>query len=100
MQFRIHAPWEVNTYLSEIIKEKLNKLEHFFSSIQHADVFLAKTDNHQHSDNKNLEIRLKIPGATLFAEAREESFEKGAAECYDKLKVQLIRLKEKRAERY
>ncbi len=96
MQINIQAPWEVNTYLRTIIEEKLNKLEQYYSQLLYADVFLKITDHSHNTENKHIEIRLKVPGDTLFADCKKDVFEKGAAECFKKLKIQLVKHKEKR----
>ena len=94
MKIQIEAPWQVNDYTKGVIEENLQKLSKFSDDIIRADVFLKKGDNIKPND-KIMEVRLHIPGPDIFAEANSDSFEKTASEVSGKLKVQLLKRKEK-----
>ncbi len=94
MKIFLHAPWEVNDYLDELIHQKVNKLLTFHDRLQRADVFL-KTGDHRGKEDKIAEIRLRLSSrrAELFAQDQAESFEKAVTLAADKLRRQLIKLK-------
>ncbi len=94
MYIQIRAPWEVNDYLKNVIETKLEKLGKINGRIIEADVFLKMGDNVQPND-KIVEIKLQVPGPDLFAEASNDTFEKAVADVAGKLRVQIIKRKEK-----
>jgi ribosome hibernation promoting factor len=96
MKIQIQAPWEVNDYTKSVIEEKLHRLDKFSDEIIRADVFLKMGDNIKPND-KIMEVRLHVPGPDIFAEANTDTFEKSVSEVSDKLRVQLLKRKEKRS---
>ena len=96
MKIQIEAPWEVNDYTRGIIEEKLQKLDKFSDEIIRADVYLKMGDNTFPND-KITEVSLSVPGPNIFAEASSDSFEKSVNEVSNKLRVQLLKRKEKRS---
>ena len=96
MKIQIEAPWEVNDYTKGVIEEKLQKLEKFNDGIIRADVFLKIGDS-VHPNDKIMEVRLHVPGPDIFAEAIGDSVEKTASDVSNKLRVQLLKRKEKRS---
>lgn len=79
--------------MSEIISNKLRKLEKKFEWIISADVFF-KLENDPAGKGKICEIRLSAPGPTLFAKTSEDNFEKAAASTIKELESQLKKRKE------
>lgn len=98
MNINIQAPWEVNDYLNGIITEKIGKLSEIDDSILHADVFL-KTGVNTGIEDKLIEVRLRVPGPEVFAQAAADSFEKAVAAASEKLRRQLIKRKQKLSKR-
>ena len=96
MKIQIEAPWEVNDYTRGIIDEKLQKLDKFSDEIIRADVYMKTGDSVKPND-KIMEVRLHVPGPDIFAEATSDSFEKTVTEISNKLRVQLLKRKEKRS---
>ncbi len=95
MDIKIQAiHFDADIKLKEYIQEKLGKLTHFYAHIVDAEVFLKleKADNHE---NKVVEIKLDIPGKTLFADARDKTFEKAFDDSLEAISVQVKREKEK-----
>jgi len=93
MNIEIQAPWEVNDYLKDIIHKKLDKLAQYNSRIQKTNVFLKKEGTNSIS-NKIFELRIQTPGHLLFAESQKDSFEKAIADATEKMRTQLIKLRE------
>lgn len=83
--------------LDDFIQKKLNKLDVLFDKIIHADVYL-KLDSHDHVKDKIVEVKLNIPGATLFASETSKAFEESTDLVVESIKRQLNKRKEKAAE--
>ncbi len=79
--------------MSEIVSNKLRKLEKKFEWIISADVFF-KLENDPAGRGKICEIRLSAPGPRLFAKSSEDNFEKAAAATIKDLESQLKKRKE------
>jgi putative sigma-54 modulation protein len=60
--------------LLHFIQRKAEKLEQYFDQIVGAEVYL-KLEHVEDESNKITEIKLMVPGGTLFARARCRSFE-------------------------
>ncbi len=80
--------------LQSFIEQKVNKLDVFFDKIIDAEVIL-KLDKSENSENKVAEIRLKVPGAEMFAKKQSKSFEESVDLSCEALRKQLIKNKEK-----
>jgi putative sigma-54 modulation protein len=76
------------------VQNKVKKLSKFFDEILAAEVFL-KLENTQEIDNKTVEIRIEIPGNSLFSRKQSKTFEESTDLAIDALKLQLIKRKEK-----
>lgn len=94
MKVNIHASWEVNDYLNQVIHDHLQKLQTFYEGIIYADVYLKNGDGEGVKD-KTVEIKLGIPGPDVFAQESEETLEKAVASTAEKLRRQLKKVKEK-----
>jgi putative sigma-54 modulation protein len=76
------------------VQNKVKKLSKFYDEILAAEVFL-KLENIQEIDNKTVEIRIEIPGNSLFSRKQSKTFEESTDLAIDALKLQLIKHKEK-----
>jgi len=93
MQITIHAPFEVNANLKQLIQDKIEKLTTYFDRIYKADIYLKlKEDNVR--DGKMVEINLHVPVKDIFAKDTEDTYEKAMAKVAKKLETQLKRRKE------
>lgn len=81
--------------LEAFLTERLEKLEAKFDFIISADVYFKKENSSNPEKGKICNVRLSIPGSTLFTEASSSSFEASIAEVITELKTQLIKRKEK-----
>lgn len=79
--------------LMEFIENRLKKLEQFFDRIIDAQVFLKLENNGQIRD-KIVELKLNVPGNTLFVEQSDKSFEAATDRGVEALRRQLIKHKE------
>jgi len=95
MKIMINAiKFDADRKLILFVQHKVKKLTKFFDDILGAEVFL-KLENAQESDNKVVEIRIEIPGGSLFSRKQSKSFEESTDLAVDALRLQLIKHKEK-----
>lgn len=85
--------------LKEFIEKKLEKLETFFDKIVDADVYL-KLESHQQLKDKTAEIKLNVPGVTLFSSETAKNFEAATDLAAESLRRQLKKYKEKQKINY
>jgi putative sigma-54 modulation protein len=95
MLAKIHSVcFTTDEKLDEYIQKKVNKLDALYDKIINADIYL-KLDSHDHVKDKVVEIKLNIPGATLFASETSKAFEESTDLVIDSIKRQLNKRKEK-----
>lgn len=94
MQIIINQSSQLSDHAEYILKEKLEKLTTFFERIETANVHV-KRDDGQGENEGIISVRLAVPGPDVVAEAAEETIEKSIAEVTEKLRRQLVKLKEK-----
>lgn len=95
MKYQLEAPFQVSEPMQELIKEKIDKLTNYYDRITSAHVFLKDEINRfNHKDQRTVEIRLEVPGNSLFASDSADSFEKAISETTHKLERQLKKYKE------
>ena len=80
--------------LVEFVDRKVGKLEQFFDRIIRADVKL-RLENSGKVKDKVAEVRLDVPGQTLFAKEINKTFEQSVSGAVDDLKRQLAKYKDK-----
>lgn len=80
--------------LLDRIEKKMAKLNTFFDRIIDADVKLRLENSGQVRD-KVAEVKLSVPGTTLFAKETTKTFETSIDMVIDNLKRQLTKYKEK-----
>lgn len=87
--------FDADPKLLEFIQKKVDKLETFYDRIIDGDVFLRLDKGDEKGHKKIVEVKLNIPGQTLFSKQEASSFEAAADEAMEALKKQLQRYKEK-----
>lgn len=80
--------------LIDFVTKKVSKLEQFFDRIINAEVHL-KLENSGQVKDKVAEVRLHVPGHSLFSKNTEKSFEAAVDSAVDDLRRQLEKYKEK-----
>lgn len=86
--------FDADTKLLDFIQKKADKLETFYDKIIDGEVNMH-LENHDNKENKVFEIKLNVPGTSLFAKQQSKSFEAAADEAMEALRRQLKRHKEK-----
>ncbi len=90
--------FDADQKLLDFVDRKTNKLHTFYDKITGGDVFM-RLDQGEKVDNKVIEIKLSIPGTTIFAKENAKSFEAATDLAVEALKVQLKKYKDKLIER-
>ena len=86
--------FDASNQLVEFINKKLSKLETFFDRIVEAEVFL-KLESKQNVRDKIVEIKIHVPGKTLFVAKTAKTFEESTDLAMQTLAGQLKKQKEK-----
>jgi putative sigma-54 modulation protein len=80
--------------LLDFIQKKVDKLDLFFDHIISGEVYL-KLENVDDEANKISEIKLMVPGGTLFAKEQCKSFEEATDLAIECLRKQITKHKDK-----
>lgn len=91
--------FNVDKDLIELIEKKITSLLKFYDHIIGANVFL-KVQKTSQPDNKELEIRLRIPGVDPVVKKNSSTFEDALLQAVTSLKKTLTRRKEKQREKH
>ena len=95
MNIQFHpSGFAASEQLKEFIEKKLEKLETFFDKIIDVDVYL-KLESHQQIKDKTAEIKINVPGITLFSTETAKNFEASTDLAVEYLRRQLKKYKEK-----
>lgn len=85
--------------LIDFIKRKLNKLETFYDRITSSEVFLRLEKGDKVNTHKKLiEVKLNVPGNTLFVKEEGDTFEEATDKSMDVLTRRVKRFKQKHNE--
>jgi putative sigma-54 modulation protein len=97
MKIQVNAVhFSADNSLITFIQQKLNKLETFYDRIIGGEVFLKldkgdKKDTHR----KQIEVRLNMPGNTIFVKETADTFEAATDEAMNSLTRKVKQFKEK-----
>lgn len=86
--------FDADQKLLAFIQKKVNKLDQFYDQIISGEVYL-RLDNVTEETNKKVEIKLIIPGGTLFAKEECKSFEEATDLSIECLRKQIKKHKDK-----
>lgn len=94
MKLQVHSiHFVADQKLVSFIQKKVDKLEKFYDRMVDGEVFLRL--NNEGTENKTVEIKLKVPGDQLFAKEQATSFEEAADLATGALRKQLGKFKAK-----
>jgi putative sigma-54 modulation protein len=95
MDIKIHSVrFDADSKLIDFVKSKVSKLIQFNDGLIAAEVYL-RLDNSQDMENKITEIKIDIPGNSLFAKKQSKTFEEATDLAVDALRRQVKKQKEK-----
>lgn len=86
--------FDADPKLVEHINAKTEKLTRYFDRITEGQVYL-KVSKPQTNNNKIVEIKLNVPGQTLFVSEQADTFEAATDHAVNRMKTQVRRYKEK-----
>ncbi|MCS6820826.1 MAG: ribosome-associated translation inhibitor RaiA [Microscillaceae bacterium] len=96
MKLQIHSiHFDADKKLLEFIQKKLTKLETFFDRIIDGEVFLRLEKGDFTRENKVVEVKINLPGHSLFVKEQSISFESATDIALDRLVAQIKKYKEK-----
>ncbi|MEL6277080.1 MAG: HPF/RaiA family ribosome-associated protein [Bacteroidota bacterium] len=99
MQVIINKSGTISDEQVSFIEEKMEKLQTFYDRIERADVHFRTDDRTKEADSITVIARLAIPGNDVAAEYTDPSLEKAVVEVQEKLRRQLIKVKERQSRR-
>ncbi|UII23120.1 HPF/RaiA family ribosome-associated protein [Fulvivirga ligni] len=85
--------FSANKELIDFVEDRLKHLTKLDSQITGVDVYL-KSVKDNHDETKIAEIKLFLPGPTLYADHQSESFRESVMEVVEKLKRQIKKRKD------
>ncbi len=95
MKIRVQSiHFNADKKLLEFIQKKVDKLDQFFDQIISGEVYL-KLENVDNEANKISEIKLMVPGTTMFAKEQCKTFEEATDLAIESLKKQITKHKDK-----
>jgi putative sigma-54 modulation protein len=87
---------EPDTRLNEFIQKKVDKLETYYDRIVEGEVFLKRSNNNT-DENAVAELKINIPGSSLFAREQAKSFEASIDACTEAVRRQINKFKGRQA---
>ncbi|WP_432708304.1 ribosome hibernation-promoting factor, HPF/YfiA family [Pedobacter sp.] len=95
MKIRVQSiHFNADKKLLEFIQRKVDKLDQYFDQIISGEVYL-KLENVEDEANKISEIKLMVPGMTMFAKEQCKTFEEATDLSIESLKKQITKHKDK-----
>ena len=96
MEIKINAiHFDATEKLNDFINKKVDKLGKYNEEISNAEVIL-KVVKPETAMNKEVALRLAVPGSELYAQKVADTFEEGVDQCCDTLTRQLEKYKDKK----
>lgn len=96
MEIRIQSiHFDADKKLLEYVEKRVGKVSTFFSNITGVDVYLKFDSAHSHIKEKAVELKVSVPGATIFASETSLHFEEAVDKAVESLKRQIKKHKEK-----
>ncbi|MBX0291304.1 ribosome-associated translation inhibitor RaiA [Hymenobacter sp. HSC-4F20] len=86
--------FDADQKLLDFIQKRLDKLETFYDRVTEGEVIM-RLNNKDGINNKTVEIKLHVPGTTLFSQEDAGTFEAAADAAAENLKRQITKYKEK-----
>lgn len=95
MKIRVQSiHFNADKKLLDFIQKKVDKLDQYFDQIISGEVYL-KLENVEDEANKISEIKLIVPGMTLFAKEQCKTFEEATDLSIESLRKQITKHKDK-----
>ena len=97
MEIKVQSvKFDADQKLLDFVDKKVGKIEKFYDNIVRTDVTLSLVSDHA---NKNVKIRVCIPGNDIIVERNASRFEDAIVDCVDVINKQLVSRKEKQRQK-
>ncbi len=94
MEIRVQSiKFDADQKLLDYVEKKVSKLPKFYDEVTVCEVALSLLADHE---NKNVKMKVSIPGNTIVVERNAHRFEDAIVDCVDILKGKLVQAKEKK----
>ncbi|MCF0172194.1 MAG: ribosome-associated translation inhibitor RaiA [Bacteroidales bacterium] len=94
MEIKVQSiKFDADQKLLDFIDKKLGKVDKFYEEVVGCEVDLSLLPD---PDNKNVRVRVFVPGSEVIVERNADTFENAITECAGILKEKLVAVKEKR----
>ncbi|CAN5886602.1 hypothetical protein BH24BAC1_BH24BAC1_28960 [soil metagenome] len=90
--------FDADAELLDFFQKKADKLDTFFDRIVQGEAYMKYNNNGGVSD-KTVELKVFVPGTSLFSHHQAATWQEGIDEVVDQMRRQLKRYKEKLAEK-
>ena len=95
MKVNVHAVnFTVDKKLVDFVQERMDKLEKYYDRVVSSDIFM-KVEKTSEKENKNVEIKINVPGDDFLVEKQCKSFEEAVEQAAESLERLLVKRKEK-----
>lgn len=88
--------FDADAKLLAYVENKLSKLNRFFDKVIEAEVYLKLQPTSNKIQEKIAEVRIHVPGQTLFKKSKSLTFEEAMNNSINSLERQVKRFKQKR----
>jgi putative sigma-54 modulation protein len=96
MKLQIHSVhFDADQKLLDFIQKKVDKLETFYDHITSGEVYLRLQKDGESKENKIVEIKIFIPGGSMFSKEQALTFEAATDIATEALKAQIKKHKDK-----
>jgi putative sigma-54 modulation protein len=93
MEIKVQSvKFDASDQLLDYVNKKVCKIEKFYDNIVKTEVTLSLVSDH---DNKNVKVRVFIPGNDIIVERNASKFEDAVNDCVDVIKNKIVAIKEK-----
>jgi Sigma 54 modulation protein / S30EA ribosomal protein. len=91
MKIVYHAPFSINNHLKGLIKNKVEKLQQNSRPLLGVDVYFKLKNGPKSINDKELELKVLVPGQVIFGVSYADTFEKAIPDVTEKVRRQLER---------
>lgn len=96
MEIKIKSlKFDADEKLLAYVEKKVTKLSKFHEGAGTAEVTMSLQPDHE---NKNVKLKIHVPGAEMIIDRSARSFEEAVTDCVDAMKEKLTRAREKEQE--
>ena len=92
--------FDADQKLLDYVEKKVEKLESIWDRITDIKVYLKLEEKSSHIKDKTAEVKINVPGSTLFAKESSKKFEEALDSAANSVKQQVRKYKDKLESKY